>query len=74
MNNMDIIFFEYLPPIIILLIVGVLTYYTFKLIYSMSEQVKNAKTITDVVLFIIATLVLSIMLVFIIALAIEAIV
>lgn len=40
----------------------------------MSEQVKNAKTITDVVFFIIATLVLSIMLIFMVALGIEAIV
>lgn len=74
MNNMDVIFFEYLPPIIILLVAGVLTYYTFKLIYSMTEQVKHAKTITGVVFFIIATLVLSIMLIFMIALVIEAIV
>lgn len=71
---MDIIFFEYLPPISILIIVSVLAYYFFILLYNMTEQVKNAKTITDVVFFIIATLVLSIMLVFIIALAIEAIV
>lgn len=71
---MDIILFEYLPPIIILLVGGVLTYYTFKLIYLMTEQVKHAKTITDVVLFIVATLVLSIMLILMIALAIEAIV
>lgn len=71
---MYVILFEYLPPITILLIAGVITYYTFKLIYSMSEQVKNAKTITDVVFFIIATLVLSIMLIFIVALAIEVIV
>lgn len=71
---MDIIFFEYLPPISILIIVSVLAYYFFTLLYNMTEQVKNAKTITDVVFFIIATLVLSIMLVFIIALAIEAIV
>ena len=71
---MDVLFFEYLPPIIMLLITGVLTYYTFKLIYSMSEEVKNAKTITDVVLFIIGTLVLSIMIIFMLALAIESIV
>lgn len=71
---MDVLFFEYLPPIIMLLITAVLTYYTFKLIYSMSEEVKNAKTITDVVLFIIGTLVLSIMIIFMVALAIESIV
>lgn len=40
----------------------------------MTEQVKNAKTITDVVFFIIATLVSSIMFIFMVALAIEAIV
>ena len=71
---MDVLLFEYLPPIIILLVTGVLTYYTFKAIYLMSEEVKNAKTITDVVFFTIDTLVLSIMLIFIVALAIETIV
>lgn len=71
---MDVILFEYLPPIVILLIVSVLAYYFFKLLYNMTEQVKNAKTITDVVFFIIATLVLSIMFIFMVALAIEAIV
>lgn len=71
---MDVILFEYLPPIVILLIVSVLAYYFFKLLYNMTEQVKNAKTITDVVFFIIATLVSSIMLIFMVALAIEAIV
>lgn len=71
---MDVIFFEYLPPIVILLIVSVLAYYFFKLLYNMTEQVKNAKTITDVVFFIIATLVSSIMFIFMVALAIEAIV
>lgn len=71
---MDVILFEYLPPIIILLIVSVLAYYFFKVLYNMTEQVKNAKTITDVVFFIIATLVLSIMLIFMVALAIEVIV
>lgn len=74
MNNMDVILFEYLPPIVILLIVSVLAYYFFKLLYNMTEQVKNAKTITDVVFFIIATLVSSIMFIFMVALAIEAIV
>lgn len=71
---MDVILFEYLPPIVILLIVSVLAYYFFKLLYNMTEQVKNAKTITDVVFFIIATLVSSIMFIFMVALAIEAIV
>lgn len=71
---MDIILFEFAPPILLLIVAGVVDYYYLKLIYNMTEQVKNAKTITDVVFFIIATLVLSIMLVFIIALAIEAIV
>lgn len=71
---MGVILFEYLPPIIILLVVSVLAYYFFKLLYNMTDQVKNAKTITDVVFFIIATLILSIMLIFMVALAIEAIV
>lgn len=71
---MDVILFEYAPPIFILILAGVLTYYIFKLLYLMSEEVKHAKTITDVLLFIVATLVLSIMLILMIALAIEAIV
>lgn len=71
---MDVILFEYVPPIVILLIVSVLAYYFFELLYNMTEQVKNAKTITDVVFFIIATLVLSIILIFMIALGIETIV
>lgn len=71
---MHILLFEFLPPIFILVVTGVLAYYFFKLLYKMSEEVKHAKTITDVVLFILETLALSIMLVFLIALAIEAIV
>ena len=71
---MDVLLFEYLPPIIILLLTGVLAYYFFKLLYKMSEEVKHAKTITDVVLFITVTQVLSIILILMIALAIEAIV
>lgn len=71
---MDVLLFEYLPPTLILLLAGVLAYYFFKLLYKMSEEVKHAKTVTDVVLFIIGTLVLSIILAFMVALAIEAIV
>lgn len=71
---MDVLLFEYLPPIIILVLTGVLAYYFFKLLYKMSEEVKHSKTITDVVLFIIGTLVLSIMLILMIALVIEVIV
>lgn len=71
---MDVLLFEYLPPTLILVLAGVLAYYFFKLLYKMSEEVKHAKTVTDVVLFIIGTLVLSIILAFMVALAIEAIV
>lgn len=71
---MDVLLFDYLPPIIILLLAGVLAYYIFKLLYSMTEHVKQAKTITDVVLFILGTLVISIMLILMIALAIECVV
>ncbi len=71
---MDVILFEYVPPIIILLLAGALAYYFFKLLYKMSEEVKHAKTITDVVLFILGTLVLSIILILMIALAIECVV
>lgn len=71
---MDVILFEYLPPIIILIIVGVLAYYFFKLLYNMTEQAKEARTITGLVLCIIATLILSILLILMVALAIEAVV
>ncbi len=71
---MDEILFEFLPPIIILLLAGVLAYYFFKLLYSITEEVKQAKTIKDVVLLILGTLVLSIILILMIALAIECVV
>lgn len=73
-NVMDVLLFEYLPPIFILFLAGILAYYFFKLLYIMTEEVKHAKTITDVVLFILGTLVLSIVLILMLALAIEAIV
>lgn len=72
-NAMNVLF-EYLPPIFILLLGGILAYYFFKLLYNMTEEVKHAKTITDVVLYILGTLVLSIVLILMLALAIEAIV
>ena len=71
---MDVILFEYLPPIIILILLSVYAYYSFKLLYNMTKQVKHAKTNTDVVSFIIGALELSIMLVVLIALVIEDIV
>lgn len=71
---MDVILFEYLPSIIILIIVGVLAYYVFKLLYNMTAQAKEARTITGLVLCIIATLILSILLILMVALGIEAIV
>ncbi len=71
---MDVLLFEYLPPITILILVGALAYYFFKLLYNMSKKVKHAKTITEVVLFVVGTLVLSIMLILMVALAIEVIV
>lgn len=69
---MDILLFEFLPPIFILVATGVLAYYFFKLLYKMLEEVKHAKTITDVVLYILGSLVLSIMLILMVVLAIEA--
>jgi hypothetical protein len=69
---MDILLFEFLPPIFILVATGVLAYYFFKLLYKMIEEVKHDKTITDVVLFILGSLVLSIMLILMVVLAIEA--
>lgn len=71
---MDVILFEYLPQIIFLNIVGVLAYYFFILLYKMTVQVKKARTITGVVLCIIATLILSILLIFMVATAVEDIV
>lgn len=71
---MDVLLFEYLPPTLILVLAGVLAYYFFKLLYKMSEEVKHAKTITEVVLFVVGTLVLSIMFILMVALAIEVIV
>lgn len=71
---MDIILFEYAPPVLLLILAGALAFYFFKLLYKMSEEVKHAKTIADVVLFILGTLVLSIILILMIALAIEVIV
>lgn len=71
---MDILLFEFLPPIFILVATGALAYYFFKLLYKMIEEVKHAKTITDVVLFILGSLVLSIMLILMVVLAIETIV
>lgn len=73
-NFMNILIFEYLPPILLLLLAGVSAYYFFRLLYNMTEEVKHAKTITDVVLLTIGTLVLSIILILMVALAIEAIV
>lgn len=71
---MDVLLFEYLPPITILILVGSQAYYFFKLLYNMSKKVKHAKTITEVVLFVVGTLVLSIMLILMVALTIEVIV
>lgn len=71
---MDVLLFEYLPPITILILVGALAYYFFKLLYNMSKKVKHAKTITEVVLFVVGTLLLSIMLILMVVLAIEVIV
>lgn len=71
---MDVLLFEYLPPIIILLVVGVLDYYYLKLIYNMIEFTKKSYKITDVVLVSVAVTVLTILLILQTALAIETIV
>lgn len=71
---MDVLLFEYLPPFTLLLVVGAIAYYMFKLLYLITEEAKEARTITDVVLFTIGALVLSIILILMVALAIEAIV
>lgn len=73
-NDMNDLLFEYLPPFTLLLVVGAIAYYMFKLLYLVTEEAKEARTITEVVLYIIAMLILSIMLILMVALAIEAIV
>lgn len=69
---MNVLLFEYLPPFTLLLIVGVMAYYMFKLLYLITEEAKEARTITEGVLCIIAVLILSILLIFMVAVAIEA--
>ena len=70
---MDIILFEFAPPILLLIVAGVIDYY-LKLIYTMIEYSKKSYKLTDVVLVIFAVLVLSILMILQTALAIEAIV
>lgn len=72
-TNMNVLF-EYLPPFTLLLVVGAIAYYGFKLLYLITEEAKEARTITEVVFCIIAMLILSILLILMLALAIEAIV
>lgn len=69
---MNVLLFEYLPPFTLLLVVGVMAYYMFKLLYLITEEAKEARTITECVLCIIAVLILSILLIFMVAVAIEA--
>lgn len=69
---MNVLLFEYLPPFTLLLVVGVMAYYMFKLLYLITEEAKEARTITEGVLCIIAVLILSILLIFMVAVAIEA--
>lgn len=73
-NNMDVLLFEYLPPFTLLILAGAIAYYMFKLLYPITEEAKGARTITEVVLCIIAVLILSISLILMVALAIEVIV
>lgn len=70
-TNMNVLF-EYLPPFTLLLVVGAIVYYGFKLLYMITEEAKEARTITEVVFCIIAMLILSILLILMVALAIEA--
>lgn len=71
---MDVILMEYLLPIALLVVAGVLDYYYLKLIYNMIEFSKKSYKITDVVVVIIAVTVLSILFILQTALAIESIV
>lgn len=71
---MDIILFEFAPPILLIIVAGVIDYYYLKVIYNMIDYSKKSYKLTDVVLVIIAVLVLSILMILQTALAIEAIV
>jgi predicted PurR-regulated permease PerM len=71
---MDIILFEFAPPILLLIVAGVIDYYYLKVIYNMIEYSKKSYKLTDVVLVIFAVLVLSILMILQTALVIEAIV
>lgn len=71
---MSVLLFEYLPPFILLVVVGAIVYYMFKVIHLITEEAKEARTIAEGVLCIIAVLILSILLILMVALAIEAIV
>lgn len=73
-NKMDILLFEYLPPLTLLLVVGAIVYYGSKLLCLIAEEAKEARTIAEIVLCIIAMLILCILLILMVALAIEAIV
>lgn len=71
---MDVLLFEYLPPFALLILVGAIAYYMFELLYLITEEAKEAMTITEAVLCIIAVLILSILLILMVALAIKGIV
>lgn len=71
---MSVLLFEYLPPFILLVVVGAIVYYMFKVLHLITKEAKEARTITEGVLCIIAVLILSILLILMVALAIEAIV
>ena len=71
---MDIILFEFAPPILLLIVAGVIDYYYLKVIYNMIDYSKKSYKLTDVVLVIFAVVVLSILMILQTALAIAAIV
>lgn len=71
---MDVLLFEYLPPFALLILVGAIAYYMFELLYLITEEAKEAMTITEAVLCIIAVLILNILLILMVALAIKGIV
>lgn len=55
--------FEFLPSFIPVVVLGAIVHYMFKLIHLLTEEAKDARTITKGVLCIIAVLILSILLI-----------
>lgn len=64
---MSVLLFECLPPFIPVVVLGAIVYYMLKLIHMITEEAKEARTITKAVLCIIAVLILNILLILMVA-------